>query len=169
VSPRADGIERVCERPAFLRQCVLDAHRRFGHNRALHDAVCFELLQALAGGGVTSQVRRRLAAEAGGDRRRLAAAAAGRLLGLLQEVRQAWAADSAGAQLGSLRAHVSRSLAAMEASAAALDRPGADVSALNRDFREAGVPLVFFLRGLEGAGERSPLDWLEPAELSRTA
>jgi hypothetical protein len=79
----------------------------------------------------------------------LAAAASSRLLQLLQDVRGTWARESHGADLGGLRSYVQRSFAAMEAAAAAMARPGADVSRLSADLRGAGVPLVFFLRGLD--------------------
>lgn len=79
----------------------------------------------------------------------LAAAASARLLQMLRDVRAAWAADSRGVELASLRAHVSRSLATMEAATAAMGRPGADRARLHSELRDAGLPLVFFLRGLE--------------------
>lgn len=79
----------------------------------------------------------------------VASAASSRLLQLLQDVRGTWARESHGVDLGGLRPYVQRSLAAMEAAAAALAQPGADVSRLGADLREAGVPLVFFLRGLD--------------------
>jgi hypothetical protein len=79
----------------------------------------------------------------------LAAAASARLLQLLVDVRTTWARESHGVDLAGLRSHVQRSLAAMEAAAAALTHPGADVSRLGADLRDAGVPLVFFLRGLD--------------------
>jgi len=79
----------------------------------------------------------------------LAAAASARLLQLLQDVRVSWARESQGVDLAGLRAHVQRTFAAMDAAAAALAQPGADVSRLGADLRDAGVPLVFFLRGLD--------------------
>jgi len=83
----------------------------------------------------------------------LAAAASARLLQLLQDVRTTWARESQGVDLAGLRPHVQRSLAAMEAAAAALEHPGADVSRRGADLRDAGVPLVFFLRGLDDSGD----------------
>jgi len=79
----------------------------------------------------------------------LAAAASARLLQLLQDVRVTWARESQGVELAGLRTHVQRSFAAMEAAAAALARPGADVARLGAELRDVGVPLVFFLRGLD--------------------
>ena len=78
----------------------------------------------------------------------LAGAASTRLLQLLQDVRGTWARESRGTELAGLRSHVQRSLATMEAAAAALPR-SSDVGRLGAEFRDAGVPLVFFLRGLD--------------------
>jgi hypothetical protein len=41
----------------------------------------------------------------------------------------------------------------MEVAAAGLERPGADLGDLDRRFRDAGLPLVFFLRGLDDSSE----------------
>lgn len=79
----------------------------------------------------------------------LAEAASARLLQLVQDVRSAWARESGGRVLTGLHGYVARSLATMEAAAAAMRRPGADLARLNAEFREAGLPLVFFLRGLD--------------------
>ncbi len=79
----------------------------------------------------------------------LATAASSRLLQQLEEVRTSWNRESQGLELAGLRAYVSRSLAAMQAAAGALARPGADVAGLGAGFREVGLPLVFFLRGLD--------------------
>ncbi len=79
----------------------------------------------------------------------LAGAASTRLLQLLRDVRDTWGRESQGMELAGLRSHVQRSLAAMEAAAAAMAGPGADVGRLDAEFRDAGVPLVFFLRGLD--------------------
>ena len=84
-----------------------------------------------------------------GSAGQVAAAASARLLQLVQDVRGTWARESQGVDLAGLRSYVQRSLAAMEAAAAALAQPGADVSRLGADLRDAGVPLVFFLRGLD--------------------
>lgn len=79
----------------------------------------------------------------------LGAAASARLLQLLQDVRTTWARESQGTELAAVRPFVQRSFAAMEAAAAGLSRPGADVTRLGAELRDAGVPLVFFLRGLD--------------------
>jgi hypothetical protein len=83
----------------------------------------------------------------------LAAAASARLLQLLQDVRTTWARESQGVELAGLRSHVQRSLAVMDGAAAALAHPGADVAGLGADLRDAGVPLVFFLRGLDDSSD----------------
>jgi hypothetical protein len=79
----------------------------------------------------------------------LRAVASARLLRLLQDVRASWARESQGVELSGLRPFVHRWLATMEAAAAAIAQPGADVGRLCAELREAGVPLVLFLRGLE--------------------
>ena len=78
------------------------------------------------------------------------------------------AQESAGFELGGLRTHLTRSLSAMEAAAAGLERPGADLSDLDQRFRDAGLPLVFFLRGLDDSGEPL-LAELVGAQLARSA
>ena len=98
----------------------------------------------------------------------LAAAAAARLLQLLSEVRATWEREAQGLDVPGLRSHVSRSLAAMQAAAAGLDRPAADAERLGAELREVGVPLVFFLRGLDDS-EAPVLAELAGRELSRTA
>ncbi len=79
----------------------------------------------------------------------LSSAASARLLELLGDVRSAWGRESSALLLTDLQGYVTRSLAAMAASAAAMARPGADLVRLNVEFRDAGLPLVFFLRGLD--------------------
>ena len=98
----------------------------------------------------------------------LAATASARLLQLVGEVRTSWNRESQGLELAGLRAYVSRSLAAMQAAAAGLGRPGADTARLGAELREAGVPLVFFLRGLDDS-EAPVLAELAGRELQRTA
>jgi hypothetical protein len=98
----------------------------------------------------------------------LAAAASARLRQLLQDVRTTWARESQGAELAGLRSYVQRSFAAMEAAAAALARPGADVHRLGAELRDAGVPLVFFLRGLDDS-EAPVLAELAGRSLRRSA
>ena len=97
---------------------------------------------------VQADYDQRLAAE-GSAAGPLAAAASTRLLQLLQDVRTTWARESEGVELAGLRAHVQRSFAAMEGAAAAMAWSGADPSRLGAELRDAGVPLVFFLRGLD--------------------
>jgi hypothetical protein len=93
----------------------------------------------------------------------LASAASARLLRLLQDVRATWGRESRGAELAALRPYVLRTLTAMQAAAAAIARPGADQARLGAEFREAGVPLVFCLRGLDDS--EAPV----VAELAQTA
>jgi hypothetical protein len=96
---------------------------------------------------VQADYQRRLTSE--GHAGPLAAAASARLLQLLEDVRTTWSRESQGAELAGLRSYVSRSLAAMQASAAALAKPGSDPARLGAEFRDTGLPLVFFLRGLD--------------------
>ncbi len=98
----------------------------------------------------------------------LAATASARLLHLLGEVRTTWEREADGQDLAGLRHHVSRALAAMQAAAAGLGRPGADAARLGAELREVGVPLVFFLRGLDDS-EAPVLAELAGRELPRTA
>lgn len=100
--------------------------------------------------------------------RSLAAAASVRLQQLCRDVRSSWLRESQAAQLGSLRTFVNRSLTAMEAAAAAMARPGTDLSGLTAEFREAGLPLVFCLRGLDDLSVAA-FDELTGAPLPRSA
>ena len=100
---------------------------------------------------VETEYRRRLSSE--GYSADLARAGAARLLHVLRDIRAAWSQESAGSALSGLRGHVSRWLSAMEAAAAGLERPGADLAGLSEQFRDAGVPLVFFLRGLDDSSD----------------
>ncbi|MBO0684209.1 MAG: hypothetical protein J2P45_13695 [Candidatus Dormibacteraeota bacterium] len=97
-----------------------------------------------------------------------------RLLQALGDVRDAWAADlrsaaGAGPGLDDLHRHVRRVLAALELQAAALERNTTDVCTFDREFREAAVPLLFLLRGVEDAGDQALLAWAAPEPLRRTA
>jgi hypothetical protein len=56
----------------------------------------------------------------------------------------------------------------MEAAAAGFERPGADLAGLSEQFRAAGVPLVFFLRGLDDSSD-PVLAELTGAALERSA
>jgi len=113
-----------------------------------------------------AEFQRRLTAEGSGGP--LGAAASARLLQLLQDVRGSWARESQGLELGGLRPYLQRSFAAMEAAAAGLARPGADAARLGAELREAGVPLVFFLRGLDDS-EAPVLAELAGQSLPRSA
>jgi hypothetical protein len=77
-----------------------------------------------------------------------------RLLEMVGSVRQAWARESAAAgPAGSelLDRHVRRSLSAVEAAVAVIGAPIQDLQRLDAEFNQAALPLVFFLRGLEGS------------------
>jgi hypothetical protein len=81
----------------------------------------------------------------------LPAAVSARLVQLVQDVRSTWERESGGMELGGLRGHVRRSLAAMESAAAAMAKPGAELGRLGAEVRDVGLPLLFFLRGLDDA------------------
>jgi hypothetical protein len=91
--------------------------------------------------------QRRLAVERRGSP--LAGAASTRLLQLLEDVQVTWTRESQGVDLVGLRPYVQRSFATMRAAAAGMAAPGADALRLGVQLREAGLPLVFFLRGLD--------------------
>lgn len=99
----------------------------------------------------------------------LARAAAARLRQLIEDVRGAWLAESAGGGPEPLRRHVSRTLTALESAAAELRRPNTDLEWLGERFRESAAPLLFFLRGLEDAPDDQLRAWLAPQPLSRSA
>jgi len=96
-----------------------------------------------------------------------------RLLEAIGDIRTAWTADlratADGAGLGELRRHVSRTLATLEAQAASFERPAVDLPSFDSEFRQVAVPLLFFLRGVEDAGDLALLAWLAPEPLRRTA
>ena len=98
----------------------------------------------------------------------LGAVASTRLLQLMQDVRATWSRESQGAELVALRPYVQRTFATMQAAAAAMARPGADVTRLGAELREAGVPLVFCLRGLDDS-EAPVVAELAGTALRRTA
>jgi hypothetical protein len=93
----------------------------------------------------------RLAADP--SNRSLASAAVARLLGICAEVRQTWALELAGGlaagDLSTVQRSVARSLSAIEALVAQMERPGADVMRLSAELQDAVVPLIYLLRGLE--------------------
>jgi hypothetical protein len=104
---------------------------------------------------------------------RLRRVVARRLLEAIGDVRVAWTADlratADGAGVEELRRHVSRTLATLEALTAGLERRATDVAASDGEFRQVAVPLLFFLRGVEDAGDQALLAWLAPEPLRRTA
>jgi hypothetical protein len=58
---------------------------------------------------------------------------------------------------------------AIDSVLAELTRPAGDRDWLRERFREAAVPLVFFLRGLEDAPAELVGEWLAPGRLAETA
>ncbi len=96
---------------------------------------------------VQADFHRRLLEDGSGGA--LASAAAARLLELVRDVRSAGGSESGELAVTGLQGYVTRSLAVMAASAAGMARPGADLARLSGEFRDAGLPLVFFLRGLD--------------------
>jgi hypothetical protein len=103
----------------------------------------------------------------------LAQLARARLARLTDDVRRAWLADLAAAEPAPeqslLDRHVTRSVKAIDSVLAELTRPAGDRDWLRERFREAAVPLVFFLRGLEDAPAELVGEWLAPGRLAETA
>ena len=96
----------------------------------------------------------------GGDplERRMVGSVVDRLIGLADEVREAWRRESlATPQRPALDAYAKEALRTSELAIAGLQQAGADLELLRRDFESAALPLEVFLRGLdmEPALERS--------------
>ena len=90
---------------------------------------------------------------------RRAGSVSDRLIELVDDVRDAWSAESRlRPPESALERYVDESLRTLELAAAGLQQAGADLELLRRDFEAAALPLEVFLRGLDG----------EPA-LQRTA
>jgi hypothetical protein len=89
--------------------------------------------------------------EVAGPNRALTRAASARLLQLVDDVGLTWTREAEGVELAGLGRYVRRSLAAMRVAAAQMTAPGADLRRLDTELRDTGLPLVFFLRGLEGS------------------
>ena len=112
------------------------------------------------------------AAPADGELAQLARA---RLLQLAEDVRRSWRSDLAAAGDASVAEHavmdrhVERSLKAIESVAAEVTRPAGDRQWLGERFKDAALPLVFFLRGLEEAPAELVSDWLAPRRLAESA
>jgi hypothetical protein len=124
----------------------------------------------------------------GTTNRRLRSAAVRRLLDAAANVRAGWTAEAAsgaprasgasgasggrstgGASLAGLQRHVHRSLLAAEAAIGSLEHVGADLDRETAEFREATVPLLFFLRGLEQATDQAVEACLAPEPLEHSA
>lgn len=96
----------------------------------------------------------------------LRASVAARLGSLAGDVRSAWSAEIAAAQLTpELRvcdAHVRRALRAIDATVAEIRNAPAGLDWLRSQFLGAAVPLLLFLRGLEDTPEALLEGWLAP-------
>jgi len=105
----------------------------------------------------------------------LARLARARLLQLAEDVRRSWrsdldaAGDAPVAERAVMDRHVERSLKAVEAVVAEVSRPASDRRWLVERFKDAALPLVFFLRGLEDAPAELVSDWLAPRRLAESA
>ncbi len=90
---------------------------------------------------------------------RRAGSVADRLVELVADVRDSWAAESRlSPPEGALERYFGESVRTLELVCAGLQQAGADLELLRRDFEAAALPLEVFLRGLD----------LEPV-LQRTA
>ncbi len=92
-----------------------------------------------------------------------------KLAELAAAAREAWAEDSATVIIPSVRRHVNRALAAVDAAVAALGRPSGDPRRLADELQEAALPLILMLRSLEEVPERQLLDWIGAARLAKSA
>ncbi len=117
-------------------------------------------------------IERLAAAPSDGELAQLARA---RLAQLTDDVRRAWLADLAAAgddalaESQVLDRHVAKALKALDAVLIEVTRPAGDRDWLRERFREAAIPLVFFLRGLEDAPSELVGEWLAPRRLAETA
>ena len=68
-----------------------------------------------------------------------------------------------------IRRHVTRTLAAVDQAIAGLGRHSADPRHLAEDLREAALPLLLMLRGMEDVADRQLNDWLGTGTLAKTA
>ena len=83
----------------------------------------------------------------------LPAAMSARLLELVHDVRTTWERESGGVELAGLHGYVLRSLVGMEAAPPSVAVPGGDLGGRGAETRDAGLPLVFFLRGLDDSDD----------------
>lgn len=96
--------------------------------------------------------------------------AARRLLAAVDDVQGAWESELGRAMpLAGVDRHVRRGLAAVRAGIASMERPAISLDAASREFREAVVPLLFMLRGLDDARDDTLFAWLNPPPLRRSA
>jgi hypothetical protein len=93
-----------------------------------------------------------------------------RLLMIADDVQGAWESESQRAMsLPGVDRQVRRGLVAVRAAIASLERPSVSADAASREFREAIVPLLFLLRGLDDARDDALFAWLNPPPLRRSA
>lgn len=107
-------------------------------------------------------------ADSPGDTR-LAEVARTKLFDLAGHVHEAWAGDSMTAPIPAIRRHVSATLAAMDQAIASLGRRNTDPDLLADQLRDAAVPLLLMLRGMEDVADGQVLDWLGTGALAKTA
>jgi hypothetical protein len=93
-----------------------------------------------------------------------------RLLAVLEDVRDGWDSEvRRGMPLAGVERQVRRGMVAIRAAVATLERPAVSLDAASREFREAVVPLLFLLRGLDEARDDALFAWLNPPSLRRSA
>ena len=100
---------------------------------------------------------------------RLAEAARTKLFELAGHVHEAWAADSVTVAIPAIRRHVTVTLAGMDEAIATLGRRNTDPILLADQLRDAAVPLLLMLRGMEDVADGQVLDWLGSGSLAKSA
>lgn len=99
----------------------------------------------------------------------LAEAARTKLFDHAGQVHDAWAGDSATVPIPAIRRHVSAVLTAIDQAIASLGRRNTDPELLADQLRDAAVPLLLMLRGMEDVADGQVLDWLGTGDLAKTA
>lgn len=99
----------------------------------------------------------------------LAEAARTKLFDLAGHVHDAWAGDSTTVPIPAIRRHVSATLATMDLAVASLGRRNTDPDLLADQLKDAAVPLLLMLRGMEDIADGQVLDWLGTGALAKTA
>ncbi|MDQ6692557.1 MAG: hypothetical protein M3Z13_07300 [Candidatus Dormibacteraeota bacterium] len=100
---------------------------------------------------------------------RLAEAARAKLFELAGHVHEAWSADSSTVAIPAIRRHVAFTLAGMDEAIASLGRRNTDPIRLADQLKDAAVPLLLMLRGMEDIADGQVLDWLGTRDLAKTA